>query len=141
MHDSLKKMSLNGVTQSKQTQTFEDIDIIYGLEQIECGKNAFINIYNGKPLAKECLIDCVLCYIKQKNTYGGCVLVGFLREEIKILEERLAQKHFPPYGSHSHMKNENLTILVPFKGPDLGDEGRYKSSFSSYLKVRYFYFR
>lgn len=71
---------------------------------------------------------------------GGCVLIGFLREEILIFEERLAKKHFPPFGSYSFTKNNNFTILVQCTGADLVDEGRYKSSLTSYLKVRHFYF-
>lgn len=109
------------------------------MERIECGKTAFINIYMGKPLPKHYLIDCVLCYIKNKTKQGGCVLVGFEREEIMIFEERLAKKHFPPFGSYSHMKNKIDSILIPFKEPDLSDKGRYRSSFTSYLTVRYLY--
>lgn len=67
---------------------------------------------------------------------GGWVIFGLQREEIMILEERLAkQKHFPPFGLYSHMKNINPTILVPYKGPNYGDKGKYLSSLTSYLKV------
>lgn len=66
---------------------------------------------------------------------GGCVLIEFSREEIMIFEERLGFKHFPPFGSYESMLRKNITILVPFKGPDLGDIGRYKTSLTSYLKV------
>lgn len=96
-------------------------------------------MYKGESLPKHFLIDCVLCYIKKKKMQGGCVLIGFEREEIMIFEERIAKKHFPPFGSYSYMKNKDLTILVPFQAYDLGERGRYSSSFTSYLSVRYYF--
>lgn len=81
------------------------------------------------------MIDCVLSYIKDKHMSGGCVLIEFSREEIMIFEERLAFKHLPPFGLHESMSEKNITILVPFKGPDLGGVGRYKTSLTSYLQV------
>lgn len=123
--------------QSKQTQTPQNINTNYELERIICGKNAFITIYKGEPLPKYFLIDCVLCFIKENNMDGGWVILGLSREEIMILEERLAkQKHFPPFGSYSQVKNKTPTILVPFKGPNYGDKGKYLSSLTSYLKVK-----
>lgn len=96
-------------------------------------------MYKGESLPKHFLIDCVLCYIKKKKMQGGCVLIGFEREEIMIFEERIAKKHFPPFGSYSYMKNKDLTILVPFQAYDLGERGRYSSSFTSYLSVRCYF--
>lgn len=73
--------------------------------------------------------------------HGGWVVLGLSREEIMILEERLAKqaKHFPPFGSYSHIKNQNPTILVPFKRPNYGDKGKYSSTLTSYLKVKLFW--
>jgi len=135
MQDNMKKIS--EVMDSKQTQTLGNINIDCESERIECGKYVFINIYKGKPIPKHYLIDCVLCYMKNNNASGGCVLMGFSREEIMIFEGRLAKKHFPPFGSYQRMEKTILTILVPFKGPDLGEKGRYMSSFTCYLKVRH----
>lgn len=95
----------------------------------------FEKIYNGEILPKHHLVDCVLCYIKEKKVDDGFVLIGFSREEMIILEERIARKLYPPFGSNNSISNKNVTIIVPFKGPDLSDEGRYKSSFTSCLKV------
>lgn len=130
-------MSRTTVANSKQTQTPENIDICYDSERVECGKKAFVNIYKGKSVPKHYLVDCALCYIRENDTRAGCVLVGFLREEIAIIEQRLAKKRYPPYGPHWYAKNENPSVLVPFKGVETGDEGRYASSFHSYLKVRH----
>lgn len=127
--------SSNENGQSIQTQTPEKIDKYYEFERIKCGEKVFVNIYTNKPLPKHTLIDCVLSYIKDKHMPGGCVLIGFPREEIMIFEERLAFKHIPPFGSYESISEKNITILVPFKGPDLGDTGRYKTSLTSYLKV------
>lgn len=73
---------------------------------------------------------------------GGCVLVGYpnKQEELMVLEEKLAEKHYPPYGSYNYIKNQNLTLLVPFKSPNLGGKRRYKSSLTSYLKVRILFY-
>lgn len=128
-------MSSNENEQSKQTQTPEKIDKYYEMERIKCGEKVFIHIHRNRPLPKHILIDCVLSYIKDKHMSGGCVLIEFSREEIMIFEERLAFKHLPPFGSHESMSQKNLTIMVPFKGPDLGDIGRYKTSLTSFLKV------
>jgi len=119
---------------SKQTQKPREN---YKLSRIECGKIVFTNIYKGKPIQKHHLIDCVLCYINEKNMVGGCVLVGFQREEIMIFEERLAKKNYPPFGSYSDIKNKYLTTLVSNKRPE--GFGMYQSSISSYLKVRRLY--
>jgi len=70
---------------------------------------------------------------------GGCVLVGFQREEVMIFEERLAKKNYPPFGSYSDINNKYLTTLISNKRPNTGDVGMYKSSISSYLKVRHLY--
>lgn len=106
-------------------------------ELVECGKTAFLNIYRGTPLPKHCLIDCVLYFIKAKKMPRGCVFIEFSKEDIMILEERLSNKHSPPFGSHGFMKDISPTILAPFKGPDLVGVGRYASSFTIFLKVRY----
>ncbi|VVC27324.1 Hypothetical protein CINCED_3A004966 [Cinara cedri] len=127
--------TLNDFDQTKQTQTPEKIIKHYDSERIQCGKIVFVNIYNGKPIPKYCLIDCVLAYMKSNIMLQGFVLIGFPREELMIIEERLAKKHYPPYGSYAYMKNNILSIMVPFKGPDLGDEGRYRTSLSNYLKI------
>lgn len=129
--------SPNNFDETKQTQTPEKIVKHYNSERTECGKIAFVHIYNGKPIPKYCLIDCVLAYIKTNITRQGFVLIGFPREELMIIEERLAKKHYPPYGSYAYMKNKILSIMVPFKGPDLGNEGRYRTSLSNYLNVTY----
>lgn len=100
-----------------------------------CGRIAFFYIYKGKLLPNHNLIDCVLNLIKTKKMPGGCVLVGFSREEIMIFEERLAGKHYPPFGSYKNTKHK--TSLIPLVGPDFGDNGRYKTSLTSYLKVRF----
>lgn len=95
----------------------------------------FDKIYKGKTLPKHYLIDCVLCYIKEKKMDEGFVIIGFSREEIMILEERIARKLYPPFGSNNSVSDKKVTIIVPFKGPGLSDEGRYASSFTSCLKV------
>lgn len=136
--DNIKTSKVTGTKKSKQTQTLKIINK-YKSERIECGKIVFSYIYNGKSLPNHYLIDCILCYIKENNMNGGSVLIGLLREEIMILEERLAKKHSPPFGSYNFTNNKKFTILVECKGPDLGDDGRYKSSFTSYLKVRFLY--
>lgn len=135
--DDVREMSWTTVANSKQTQTPENIGINYDSERVECGKKVFVNIYKGKPVPKHYLVDCALCYIRENDTRAGCVLVGFLREEIAIVEQRLAEKRYPPYGTYWYTKNENLSVLVPFEGVDTDDEGRYASSFHSYLKVRH----
>lgn len=99
------------------------------------GKKGFNYIYKGKRLPDHNLIDCVLCYIIKNKMNGGCVLVGFSREEIMIFEERLARKHYPPFGSYKITKNK--TLLLSLEGPDLGDNGRYKTPLTSYLKERF----
>lgn len=121
--------------QSKQTQTPEIIHEHYESERVQCGKRAFVNIYRGKPLPKHQLIDCVLCYIKDKRMPGGFVLVEFPREDVMIFEGRLAYRHLPPFGAYELIRDKQPTVLVPFKGPDLGDKGRYRSSLTGYLKV------
>lgn len=68
--------------------------------------------------------------------HGGCVFLGFSKEDIMTLEERLSNRQSPPFGSHRFMKDIHPTILAPFKGPDLVGLGRYGSSFTRYLKVR-----
>jgi len=128
-------MILNGVDTSKQTQTSWNIEKFQ--ELVECGETAFLHIYRGKPLPKHCLIDCVLYYIKAKQLSGGCVFIEFLKEDIKTLEERLSNRNSPPFGAHRFMKDIKPTILAPFKGPDLVGIGRYGTSFTRYLKVRY----
>lgn len=135
MRNNVKTSKGTGTKKSKQTQTPRIISK-YKSERIECGKIVFNYIYNGKPLPNHYLIDCVLCFIKENNMNGGCVLIGFLREEIMIFEERLAKKHVPPFGSYSFTNNNIFTILVECKGSNSGEDGRYKSSLTSYLKVR-----
>lgn len=127
----------NNRDNEKQTQTPESIVTCYDLERVACGKDAFVYIYNGKPIPKYCLIDCILAYIKANVLSQGFVLIGLPQEELMMLEERLANKHYPPYGSYDYMKNKILSIMVPHKGPELGDEGKYKTSFSSYIFVRH----
>jgi hypothetical protein len=68
---------------------------------------------------------------------GGCVFIGFSKEDIMTLEERLSNRNSPPFGAHNFMKDINPTILAPFKGPDLVGIGRYGSSFTRYFKVRH----
>lgn len=135
--DDARVMSRTTVANSKQTQTPENIGTNYDSERVECGKKVFVNIYKGKSVPKYDLVDCALCYIRENDTHAGCVLVGFLREEIAIVEQRLAEKRYPPYGPHWYAKNKNLSVLVPFEGVGTDDEGRYASSFHSYLKVRH----
>ncbi|XP_025198187.1 uncharacterized protein LOC112596641 [Melanaphis sacchari] len=124
---------LNEVQKSKQTQTNWKFEKYH--ELVECGKTAYLHIYRGKPLPKYCLIDCVLYYIKAKKVLGGCVFIGFSKENIITLEERLSNRNSPPFGTHDFMKDINPTILAPFKGPDLVGIGRYETSFTRYLKI------
>lgn len=128
-------MILNETVTSKQTQTSRQFEKYQ--ELLECGETAFLHIYTGKPLPKSCLIDCVLYYIKTKKRPGGCVFIDFLKEDIITLEERLSNRNSPPFGTHRFMKDIQPIILAPFKGPDLVGVGRYETSFTRYLKVRY----
>lgn len=133
--NNLKVISSNENRQSQQTQTPEKNDKYYKSERIKCGEKVFVNIYRNKPIPRHSLIDCVFSYIKDKQMSGGCVLLEFPKEEIMMFEERLAFQHLPPFGSYDSMSEKNITILVTYKGPDIGDMGRYNTSLTSYLKV------
>ncbi|XP_050527816.1 uncharacterized protein LOC126897912, partial [Daktulosphaira vitifoliae] len=123
---------------SKQTQTAKiEYDQFVGKACAECGINAFLSIYKGKLLQKHHLVDCILCFIKEKCLTFGAVLVGYphTADEIMLIEERLANKISPPVGLLEYMKKLNLTVTVQFKDSELGDSGCYRSSLTKIIRI------